>query len=166
MLFHCLRHLHEQHAQIINLDNIELNRIRFKVIHFSNYVQINAMFGFSTIPFIKIFGTWNFGKRHFSTDISSTGHFGACKFGPCGHTGTWTFHLHGCFDARTFRHRDILTQGIFGTMDISPWDILAPEDFRTWMFFRLGKQYGHFGRDIVAPVRLCRNANVPKFSCA
>jgi hypothetical protein len=65
-----------------------------------------------------------------------------------------------------FISMDVLTQGIFGTMEISPWDISAPEDFRTWMFFCLGKQYGHFGRDIVAPVRLCQNDNVPKFSCA
>ena len=104
-----------------------------------------AMFGFSTIPFIKIFGTWHFATRHFSKDISSTGHFGTWKVGPCGYTGTCTFHLNGCFDTRTFWHRDILAQVIFGTMDVSARDISAPEDFRTWMFCRLWNQYGHFG---------------------
>ena len=43
------------------------------------------------------------------------------------HTGTgiWTFPLHGCFNTRTFRHRDILAQGIFSTMEILPQTISA-----------------------------------------
>ena len=58
------------------------------------------------------FGTW-----HFGTDISSPGNFDTCMFRSCRRTGTWTFHLHGRFDTRTFRHGDILAQGIFVTMD-------------------------------------------------
>ena len=96
----------------------------------------------------------HFGKRHFGTDISSPGHFGTCMFRPCGRTGTWTFCLHGHFDTRTFRHGDILAQGIFSTMDISARDILAPEHFGTWIFGHLAKQYGRFGTDILAPVLL------------
>ena len=33
----------------------------------------------------------------------------------------------------TFWHGVILAQGIFGTMDVSAWDILAPEHFGTCM---------------------------------
>ena len=101
-------------------------------------------------------------------DISSLGHFGTCMFRPCGRTGTWTFRLNGCFDTRTFRHGDILAQGIFSTMDVSAQDISAPEHFSTWIFWHLAKQYGHFGKDILAPVLLCRNVhvlNVPVPKC-
>ena len=49
-----------------------------------------------------------------------------CMLRSCSCTGTWTFHLHGRFNTRTFRHEDILAQGIFATMDISALDILAP----------------------------------------
>ena len=52
----------------------------------------------------------------------------------CGHTGTWTFCLHGRLNKRMFWHGDILAQGIFGTMDILARDILAPEHFGTWIF--------------------------------
>ena len=72
------------------------------------------------------------------------GHFGTCKFQPCGRTCTWKFRFHGRFDTRTFRHREILVQWIFGTMNVSARDISATEHFGTWMFWHLGKQNGHF----------------------
>ena len=38
-------------------------------------------------------------KRRFGMDISAQGHFSTCR-----RTGTWTFCLHGYFNARTFWH--------------------------------------------------------------
>ena len=116
------------------------------------------------------FGTCHFGKKHFVTDISSPGHFSTCMFRPCRRTGTWTFHLHGRFDTRTFRHGDILAQGIFVTMD------------RHGIFWHLNiLTHGYFGTlksnmDVLeqtfrhlcyfAEMSMCRNAPVPKCSCA
>ena len=67
----------------------------------------------------------------------------------------------------TFRHKnfsqgDILAQGFFGTMDVLARDISALEHFGTWIFWHLAKQYGRFGTDILPPVLLCWNVNVPK----
>ena len=89
---------------------------------------------------------WHFGKRHFGTDISSPGHFGTCTFWPCRCTHTWTFHLHGHFNARTFWHGDILAQGIF--IDIVHWITSSV--------------HGGFGADVSAHVLLCWNVHVPK----
>ena len=100
-------------------------------------------------------------------DISSPGHFSTCMFWPWGHTGTWTFRLHGHFD-RTFQHRDILAQGIFGAMDISAWDISVSEQFSTWIFWHLAKQYGRFGtcRNVHgAEKSLCQKVPMPKSFC-
>ena len=54
----------------------------------------------------------------------------------------------------------ILGQGIFGTTLAR--NMLGPENFGTWIFWHLAKQYGRFGTDISAPVLLCRNVHVPK----
>jgi hypothetical protein len=87
------------------------------------------------------FGTWQFGKRHFSMNISSPRHFGRCMFRPC---------EHGHFVSM-----DVSTQGLFGT------DISAPEHFGTWIFWHLAKQYGHFSPDIFAPAHLRYCAKCP-----
>ena len=62
-------------------------------------------------------------------------------------------------DTRNFRHWDILAEEIFGAMDVSARDILAPEHFGTWIFWHLAKQYGHFGIDILATVLVCCNGH-------
>ena len=80
---------------------------------------------------------------------------------------------HGNFITGTFRHVHTSALLIYRHMDIlSPWtfqhknflaqDILAPENFGTWIFWHLAKQYGRFGTDILAPVLLCRNVHMPK----
>ena len=107
------------------------------------------------------FGTWQFGKKHFSMNISSPWHFGRSMFRPCGHTGTWTFCLHGRFNSRTFRHRDILALGIFGTMDVSA-QIFQHLNISAHGYFGTLWTYGHFSADIFAPLLLCRNVHVLK----
>ena len=97
------------------------------------------------------FVTWHFGKRKFGTDISSMVYFGRCIFPPCRLAGTCTFCVHGHFDTRTFRHGDILVQGILGTIDIATRDISAAEHFGTWIFWHLANKYGHFGNCATVP---------------
>ena len=46
-------------------------------------------------------------------------------------TGPADVPAHGRFDTRTFQHGYILAQGIFGTMDVSAQNILAPKHFGT-----------------------------------
>ena len=84
-----------------------------------------------------------------------------CMFWSCEQTGTWTFHLHGRFDTRTFQHGGILAQGIFGAMDVSARDILASKCFGTLIFWHLAKQFGHF---LHRHFGTC--ATVPKCPCA
>ena len=129
-----------------------------KKLHCEVIPQDEGGYKYGFPPFCHL----TFGKRHFSTDISSTGYFGRCMFRPCRHTGTWTFHRHGHFDTRTFQHEDILAKGIFNAMDISAWDISATEHFSIWIFWHLEKQYKRFSTDTSAPVLLCQNVHVPK----
>ena len=101
-------------------------------------------------------------KSYYTGDHTKWNH---TKRGPCGRTGTWTFHLPGRFNTRTFRHGDILAQVIFSSMDFSAWSISAPEHFA----------FQHL--DILAPSKviwtfrhlcycaemsMCQNVFVPK----
>ena len=60
----------------------------------------------------------------------------------------------------TFRHMDILAQGIFGTIDVSAWDISAPEHFGTQIFWHLAMQYGQC---YCAKISMCQN--IPVLKC-
>ena len=62
-----------------------------------------------------------------------------------------------------FSPQERFTRGIFGTGNFRQEEFLAPKHFFTGIIWHLGKQYGcRFGKDILAPVLLCRNVHVPK----
>ena len=98
------------------------------------------------------FGTENFGKSHFDTDVSSREHFGTCTVRRCGCSGRWTF-----------QQGNLSTWGNIGTVNFRHNEFSAQEHFGgTWIFWHPAKQYGRFGIDILAPVLLCQNVHVPK----
>jgi hypothetical protein len=77
------------------------------------------------------FGTEHFGKSHFGTDVSSQEHFDTCTLRPCGRSDRWTSQHGNVFDIWTFWQVEFMTPGIFGTMDITAWNISAPKHFGT-----------------------------------
>ena len=67
-----------------------------------------------------LFGTLDFGRSHFGTDVSSWEHFGTCIIRHCGRSGRWTFQhgkllTWGLFGMRNFQHEEFLAQEHFGT---------------------------------------------------
>ena len=95
-------------------------------------------------PSFPTFRHLTFWPETFRHRFSSPGYISICVFWPCRWSSTWTFHLHGCFSIRSFRHRDKKifwhhghgpwTHGHFGTWAFWHMDILAHGHFGTWTF--------------------------------
>ena len=106
------------------------------------------------------FSTWDFGKSHFSTDVSSWEHFGTCTVRPADvpadgrfNTGRFQhgdFSAWGIFSMRNFWHHGHFSTGYFGTWTFRHIDFLAPCK-AIWTFW-----HRHFST--------C--ATVPKGPCA
>ena len=72
------------------------------------------------------FGTWDFGKSHFGTDVSSGNILACAPF------VTADIPADRLFNTGTFRHRDFLARGIFGVSNFRPKNISAQGLFGTW----------------------------------
>ena len=101
-----------------------------------------------------LFGTLDFGKSHFGTDVSSWEHFCMCTVQSCERSGRWTLQqgkvsTWGLFGMRNFWHRNISVQGYFDT----------EAQVRKCMCQNI-----HIALQ-GAKISICQNVHVPNYPC-